>query len=110
VSFTRVRLVVGGLIVFSVFGVARAASAQLACGAAIEQAKAEWRSLTHSTHLAASMRINTNDGRHLTGSQLNYVWVLLDRADGACGAGQEREAIGYLHEAQSILHPIPRPL
>jgi hypothetical protein len=41
------------------------------CGAAVEAAKAEWRSLTKGNHIVApSTRIDTSDGRHLTGSQL----------------------------------------
>jgi hypothetical protein len=78
------------------------------CGAAIEAAKAEWRSLTKGNHaIAPSMRIDTSDGRHLTGSALNYAWVLIDRADDACEAGYDKVASDYMAQFNALIHPTP---
>jgi hypothetical protein len=81
------------------------------CGAAIEAAKAEWRSLTKGNHIVApSTRIDTSDGRHLTGSLLNYSWILLARAANACDAAQDATAMDYLGEFERLLHPVPHQL
>jgi hypothetical protein len=91
-------------------GGAGAASAQVPGSAAVDQAKVEWRALTHRSHLDAAVRINTSDGRQFTGSQLNYVWVLLDRAQGTCDDPEPSKAMAYLHEARGLLYPPPRQL
>jgi hypothetical protein len=76
------------------------------CGAAIEAAKAEWRSLTKGNHaVAPGIRIDTSDGRHLTGSALNYAWVLIDRADSACDAGQDGVALDDIGQFNALIHP-----
>jgi hypothetical protein len=78
------------------------------CGAAIETAKAEWRSLTKGNHaVVPSMRIDTSDGRHLTGSALNYAWVLIYRADQACDAGEDGMALDYIGRFNALIHPAP---
>jgi hypothetical protein len=56
------------------------------------------------------MRINTSDGRQLTGTQLNYAWVLIDRAESACSVGQGAAATAYIDEFEKLLHPMPRRL
>jgi len=84
------------------------AAAQGSCGAAVEQAKAEWRALTAGNHsVAPAMRISTSDGRHLTGSQLNYAWILIDRADQACIDPEPAKSLAYIHQVQTLLHPPP---
>ncbi len=81
------------------------------CSAAVEATKVEWRSLMHgSHHLTPTMRINTSDGRQLTGSQVNYPWVLIDRADSACAAADDTAALAYIQEFETLLHPVPRSL
>jgi hypothetical protein len=88
-------------------GAARAGS----CGAAVEAAKVEWRSLTRGNHtVSPAMRINTSDGRQLTGTQLNFAWVLIDRAESACNVGQDAAAMGHIDEFEKLLHPVPRRL
>jgi hypothetical protein len=83
------------------------AAAAQSCGAVVEAVKVEWRSLTHGSHnVAPAMRISTSDGRHLTGSQLNYAWVLIDRAESACGAGGDAAAMVHIHELETLLHPL----
>jgi len=85
------------------------AAAQESCDVAVEKAKAEWRALTAGNHtVAPAMRINTSDGRHLTGSQLNYAWVLIDRADQACIDPEPAKSLAYIHQVQALLHPPPR--
>ena len=81
------------------------------CSAAVEVAKVEWRSLMHgSHHLTPTMRINTSDGRQLTGSQVNYAWVLIDRADSTCAAADATAAMAYIREFETLLHPVQQPL
>jgi hypothetical protein len=62
------------------------------CSAAVEAAKSDWRSLSHGVHVAPRQRILTSDGRHLTGSDINYAKVLIDRAEEACSGVYHREA------------------
>lgn len=77
------------------------------CSAAIAATKAEWQSLTQGNHrIAPSTVIATNDGRRLTGSQLNYVWTLIDRAGVTCADPEPVTAMAYLSEATALLHPI----
>jgi hypothetical protein len=98
--------------VAALFAISPAPGAEAeACGTAIEAAKVEWRSLTKGNHaIAPSMRIDTSDGRHLTGSALNYAWVLIDRADIACDAGQDGAAMDYIAQFNTLLHPASRRL
>ena len=77
------------------------------CSEAIETAKADWRSLSHGSHLAPTQPIVTSDGRHLNGTEVNYAWVLIDRAESACASANRAEALGYAAEAQTLLHPAP---
>jgi hypothetical protein len=78
------------------------------CGAAVAAAKQQWWALTQGNHrIPPTMRVNTSDGRQLSGAQLNYAWVLVDRADGACGAAQGAAASGYLRDFDLLLHPAP---
>jgi hypothetical protein len=84
------------------------AAAQESCGAAVENAKAEWRALTAGNHsVAPAMRISTSDGRQLTGSQLNYAWILIDRADQACIDPEPEKSLAYIRQVQTLLHPSP---
>jgi hypothetical protein len=97
------------------------------CGDAIQATKAEWLLLTHGNHIAPSQPIITSDGRHLTGVLLNYVGVLVYRAERACAAAgiveagssspplaadpphtPGAEAIAYVQEAEALLHPPAR--
>ena len=57
--------------------------------------------------LRPSDHIATGDGREFSGSQLNYVHVLIGRADNACGAGNVEQARGYVNEANKLLNPAP---
>jgi len=75
------------------------------CLAAANGARAEWRALTHATSLRPSQRIRTGDGRELSGSQLNYTGVLVNRAESACESGQVEQALSYVDEANQLLHP-----
>jgi len=84
-----------------------AATAQ-SCPAAIAAAKAEWRSLSHGINIAAAQPIVTSDGRRLNGTQVNYARVLIGRAEDACSASNHAEALGYISEAETLLHPVPR--
>jgi hypothetical protein len=81
---------------------ARAASAG-DCTVSVTAAKADWRWLTHGSHVAPSMRINTSDGRHFTGSELNYAWALITRAEGACDASRENEFAAAMMEFRTVL-------
>jgi hypothetical protein len=74
----------------------------------ISSAKADWRSLSHGIRVAASQPIVTGDGRRLTGSEINYARVLIDRAADACNQSQHAEALATVREAQTLLHPVPR--
>lgn len=73
------------------------------CYTTIEAANAEWRSLSHRSHIAARQHIVTSDGRHLAGSQINYAKVLIDRAADACLAARYHEALAQVGEAQALL-------
>jgi hypothetical protein len=73
------------------------------CYTTIEAANAEWRSLSHGSHVAAQQHIVTSDGRHLAGSQINYAKVLIDRAADACLATRYDEALAHVGEAQALL-------
>jgi hypothetical protein len=96
------------LLAMMLFGVA--ASAQ-DCGAALEAAKTEWRSLTRGNHqVAPATQIGTSDGRHLTGSQINYARVLISRAESACRSGSGAAAMMQIQEAQSLFRPASQPL
>jgi hypothetical protein len=75
------------------------------CLSAANAARAEWRALTHATPLRPSERIRTGDGRELSGSQLNYTGVLINRAESACESGQAEQAFSYVDEANHLLHP-----
>ena len=75
------------------------------CYTTIEDANAEWRSLSHGSHIAARQHIVTIDGRHLAGSQINYAKVLIDGAADVCLAARYHEALAYVGEAQALLRP-----
>ena len=75
----------------------------------IAAAKADWRALSHGINVAPSQPIITSDGRHLTGSQVNYARVLISRAEAAVGAGRPADAPAYIDEAERLLHPLPHP-
>jgi hypothetical protein len=83
------------------------ADRQANCVASVEAVRAEWRDLSHSSSLKASQRIATADGRWLAGSQINYAEILIDRADNACGAGNVKQARGYVDEANMLLNLAP---
>jgi hypothetical protein len=83
---------------------------QADCVAAVDAIRAEWRALSHSSSLKAAQRIRTEDGRELAGSQVNYSYVLIGRAEHACAAGQVERARGYADEANEVLHPRPSGL
>src|SRR5580700_7343351 len=69
-SRTRLKVSCAAFVaIASLVSLTGGAAAQDDCTGAVEKAKAEWRSLTHQTHLPAATRINTSDGRQLTGSQ-----------------------------------------
>jgi hypothetical protein len=86
-------------------------AAAQSCEAAVAAEKVEWRALTKGNHtVAPSMRIVTSDGRHLSGSQLNYAWVLIDRAESACGAGGDSAAVVHINAFQQLLHSGAQPL
>src|SRR5580700_6288427 len=82
---------------------AGAASAAENCAVSVTAAKAEWRSLTHGSHVAPSMRVNTSDGRHFTGSQLNYAGAVIARAESACDASRENEFTAAMMEFRTVL-------
>lgn len=80
------------------------------CGSAVAATKAEWQSLTQGNHhIAPSMIIATSDGRRLTGSELNYAWTLIDRANFTCTDPEPAKAMAYISEVQALLHPAPPP-
>jgi hypothetical protein len=83
------------------------ADSQANCVASVDAIRAEWRNLSHSSFLKPSQRIATGDGRWLAGSQLNYAHILIGRADNACGAGEVKQARGYVDEANKLLNPAP---
>jgi hypothetical protein len=74
----------------------------------IRAAKADWQSLSHGIHVAPAQPIITGDGRRLTGSEINYARVLIDRAGDACNQSRHAEALAAVQEAQTLLHPAPR--
>ena len=81
-------------------------AAAQSCRDAITAEKAEWRSLTKGNRsVPPAMRIVTSDGRHLTGSQLNYAWVLIDRAETACSNFGEAAASVHIRAYQALIHP-----
>ena len=82
------------------------ADRQANCVASVDEIRAEWRDLSHSSSLKASQRIATGDGRWLAGSQLNYAHVLIGRADNACVANNVKDARGYVDEANKLLNPV----
>ena len=88
----------------------RMAAAQ-SCTNAIAAEKVEWHALTKgNSTVPPAMRIVTSDGRHLTGSQINYARVLIDRADSACSSGGDTAAQTQLQEFQTLIHPeVRRP-
>ena len=78
------------------------------CGTAVATAKQQWWALTQGNHrIPPTMRINTGDGRRLSGAQLNYAWVRVDRANTACGAAQGAAASLYLRDFDLLLRPAP---
>jgi len=83
------------------------ADSQATCVASVDAIRAEWRNLSHSSSLKPSQRIRTGDGREFSGSQLNYAYVLISRAEDACGTGQVEQARGYVDEANKLLNPAP---
>lgn len=76
---------------------------QPSCAAAIEAAQAEWRALSHGGRVAPAQHIIMSDGRHTTGSQINYAKALIDWARAACVTARHGEAIAYAREAQALL-------
>jgi hypothetical protein len=102
---------VRGAIVASVVALGLSAGAAYAqnSSAAIAAAQADWRALSHGINVAAAQPIVTNDGRHLTGSQVNYARVLINQAETADDAGRPAAALAYIDEAERLLHPAPRP-
>jgi hypothetical protein len=84
-----------------------AASAAGDCTALVTAGKADWRWLTHGSHVAPSMRINTSDGRHFTGSQLNYAGAVIARAESACDASRENEFTAAMMEFRTVLQTVP---
>jgi hypothetical protein len=107
---TRLAISSASAMLIGVVALGGAARAE-GCDAAVESAKVEWRSLTRGNHtISPAMRINTSDGRQLTGTQLNYAWVLIDRAESACSVGQGAAATAYIDEFEKLLHPMPRRL
>jgi hypothetical protein len=81
------------------------AAAAEGCGAALVGLRAEWHALTHGAHVAASQTVVTSDGRRLAGSQLNYMGVVLARAEDACGSGQIEQSAAYVQQAHNLLYP-----
>src|SRR5580700_2626417 len=76
------------------------------CHSPVQATEADWRALSHgNSHVAAMMTIATADGRRFTGSQVNYLHMLVGRAEGACAAGQSREAMARVREARALLQP-----
>ena len=74
----------------------------------IGAAKADWRLLSHSTHVVPGQPIVTGDDRRLAGSEINYARVLIDRAGEACKQSHHAEAFTSVQEAQTLLHPASR--
>jgi hypothetical protein len=74
----------------------------------IRAAKIDWRSLSHGIRVAPAQPIVTGDGRRLTGSEINYARVLIDRAAEACEQSHHAEALASVQETQTLLHPAPR--
>jgi hypothetical protein len=101
-------ILLGGVLVMVL--TARGAAAAESCSAAVQAAKAEWRSVSHGAHVAPAQQILTSDGRRLTGSAINYAFFLISRAERACEAAQIDVSIGYVREARALFHPPPRPL
>jgi hypothetical protein len=73
----------------------------------IGAAKADWRSLSHGIRVAPGQHIVTGDGRRLTGSEINYARVLIDRANEACKQSYHAGALASVQEAQTLLYPAP---
>ena len=80
---------------------------QANCVASVDATRAEWRNPSHSSSLKPSQRIATGDGHWLAGSQVNYAYILIGRADNACGAGEVKQARSYVDEANNLLNPAP---
>lgn len=76
---------------------------QPSCGSAIEAAQAQWRALSHGGRVAPGQHIVTSDGRHLTGSQINYAKALIDWARAACATERHGDAAAYVSEAHMLL-------
>ena len=83
------------------------ADRQANCVASVDAIRAEWRKLSHSSSLKPSQRIATGDGHWLAGSQVNYAYILIGRADNACGASKVKQAQSYVDEANILLNPAP---
>jgi catechol 2,3-dioxygenase-like lactoylglutathione lyase family enzyme len=81
------------------------AGRQASCVASVDAIRAEWRNLSHSSSLKPSQRVATGDGHWLAGSQINYAYILIGRADDACGAGKVEQAHSYVDEANNLLNP-----
>jgi hypothetical protein len=76
------------------------------CSVAIAAERVEWRALAKGNqNVPPAMRIVTSDGRHMTGSQINYARVLIDRADSASSNGGDTAAQPQLQEFQALIHP-----
>jgi hypothetical protein len=76
------------------------------CGTAVAATKAEWQSLAQGNHrIPPGMIITTSDGRRLSGSQLNYAWALIERADFTCIDPEPAKAMAYLSKVHALLHP-----
>jgi len=107
---TKASVLGAALVAFTSLAPVVGAVAAEGCTAAVEAAKAEWRGLSKGRFVAPAQTIVTSDGRRLAGSAINYAWVLIDRADSACSAGNAAEAVGYAQKAETLFHPSPRQL
>ncbi len=62
------------------------------------------------SHVAPSQTIVTSDGRRLPGSAVNYGWVLIGQAEGACQASNVSQSLELVRQAETLFHPAPRSL
>jgi len=107
------RSVVRTLVAASLVGGCLAGTALAAenCTAAVASAKDLWRALSHGmSHVAPSQTIVTSDGRRLSGSSLNYGWVLISRAEDACQASNVSQSLELVRQVETLFHPAPRSL
>ena len=74
------------------------------CINTVAAARQEWRALSQGRLVAPTQTSETSDGRRFSGSTINYMHVLVGRAEDACKAGRLDQANEYTHEVEIIFH------